>query len=62
MTESMIPGAFQKRPAHAVPQPAHAEQEPAAPRVDPPIPFPDRAKLEREREGGGSPSQRKVKR
>jgi hypothetical protein len=45
----------------ALPLPRVPNATAPAPSVDPPQP-PDRNRLEHEREGGGAPSQRKVKR
>ena len=50
-----IPGAFEPRPGHAVAQPAVARAVLVAPHA---APVYDRDRLEREREGGGPPSER----
>jgi hypothetical protein len=54
---SLIPGAFEKRVGRPAAQPAGAIAAPLAP-SPPAAPVYDRERLEREREGGGAPSER----
>jgi hypothetical protein len=53
----MIPGAFEVRVGRPTTQPASAIAAPLAP-SGPAAPVYDRERLEREREGGGAPSER----
>jgi len=57
----MIPGGFEKRPPRTVP-PRPTVRESAVTLIVPELRVVDRGRLEHEREGGGAPSQRKVKR
>jgi len=57
----MIPGGFEKRPPRTVP-PRPTVRESAVTLTVPEPRVVDRSRLEHEREGGGAPSQRKVKR
>jgi hypothetical protein len=61
MDEPMIPGGFEKRPPRTVP-PRPTVRESAVTLIVPEPRVVDRGRLEHEREGGGAPSQRKVKR
>jgi hypothetical protein len=61
MTDKMIPGGFEKRPARDLTRP-HPAAEPALMPVEQTVAIPDRAQIERQREGGGAPSQRTVRR
>lgn len=56
----MIPGAFVKRAARPVALPAAAAVESATRHIAAPKAT-DRDRLEHEREGGGAPSERKIK-
>jgi hypothetical protein len=54
-----IPGAFEPRPGHSAAQPTVAPAVLVPPHaLDAPAPVHDRERLEREREGGGAPSER----
>ena len=54
-----IPGAFEPRPGHSADRPTVATTVlVTAPTLDAPAPVFDRERLEREREGGGAPSER----
>jgi hypothetical protein len=54
-----IPGAFEPRPLHAAARPTVATAVMETPnRFDAPAVAHDRERLEREREGGGAPSER----
>ena len=53
-----IPGAFEPRPLHAAAQPTVATAVLTPNTFDAPAPVYDRERLEREREGGGAPSER----
>jgi len=61
MDEPKIPGGFEKRPPRTAPRPP-AVREPTVQTTDPVPRYVDRERLEHEREGGGAPSQRKIKR
>jgi hypothetical protein len=54
-----IPGAFEPRPGHSTARPTVATAVLVTPHaLDAPAPVYDRERLEREREGGGAPSER----
>jgi hypothetical protein len=54
-----IPGAFEPRPGHSGARPTVATAVLVTPNTfDAPAPVYDRERLEREREGGGAPSER----
>jgi hypothetical protein len=54
-----IPGAFEPRPGHSAVQPTVATAVLVTPHaLDAAAPVYDRERLEREREGGGAPSER----
>jgi hypothetical protein len=61
MNEPMIPGGFEKRPPRASTRPPPGIPIVVSIPVQPAAAIPDRDQLEHEREGGGAPSQRKVK-
>jgi len=54
-----IPGAFEPRPGHSAAEPTVAAALLVTPHaLDVPAPVADRERLERQREGGGAPSER----